>query len=153
MKKGFTLIELLVVIAIIGILAAIVLVSLSGARDRAKDARITGDMNQIRSTAEIKFSEDGDYSDVGCDGTIADSAGCSSCTNSDIQSLCEDMFDQGATSVIIQDDGTDGSGYCAEAQLNSGDYWCVDGNMVSKNYGTTDPDCDATSGSEVYTCE
>lgn len=65
-QDGFTLIELLVVIAIIGILSTIALTSLQGARNKAKEAKMSAILEEMEKAANIDWTINGSWSpDVG----------------------------------------------------------------------------------------
>lgn len=60
-KKGFTLIELLVVVSLIGILAAIMLASLSEARQQSLEASALQQMRSIHTAMELLYNDTGLY--------------------------------------------------------------------------------------------
>jgi type II secretion system protein G len=64
-KYGFTLIELLIVIAIIGLLASIVLVSLSSARQKSRISKRAADLKQIQTALELYYNDNAGYPNPG----------------------------------------------------------------------------------------
>jgi prepilin-type N-terminal cleavage/methylation domain-containing protein len=140
---GFTLIELLVVIAIIGILASIVLVSLTGAKKQANDARIISSMAQLRNVAEIHFGKVGNYDGL----CILDPTDPKA--NPDVIALKDDIDDRGGTNFNCQE-ANDNNSYCIEVQLNSKKWWCIDSDLRSQEYGDP-PACD--QGQTTKSCK
>jgi prepilin-type N-terminal cleavage/methylation domain-containing protein len=146
LSKGFTLIELLVVIAIIGILSGLIIVSMGGATNSAKDARIKSEMDQLRSTAIIYSNNNGTSgygtATVSSCGATTDFTGDTTTGKSDGKTLLADITLQqptsGTTACYITS-----STFCIMKQLNSGtsgavsNYWCIDSNGYSGNPKTT----------------
>lgn len=60
-SKGFTIIELLVVVAIIAVLAAIVLVNVTGYINQGKNAAIKGNLTTILTNAAVYYDQFGNY--------------------------------------------------------------------------------------------
>jgi prepilin-type N-terminal cleavage/methylation domain-containing protein len=63
-SRGFTIVELLIVIVVIGILAAITIVAYNGVQNRANDAVVQSDLENMAKAIQSYGAINGDYPDV-----------------------------------------------------------------------------------------
>jgi len=128
-KKGFTLIELLVVVAIISLLSSIVFASLSGGRDKAKDANVKANLNNARTIAAFYYDTNGNYGPVTsvCAGVFFLSPSMSAINVS--------MFNATGTGDYCVSNSTNYA-YGHALKTNSAFGWCVDSNGSSKQATT-----------------
>ena len=128
--RGFTLIELLVVIAIIGILASIVLVSLGGARTKAKDAAIKANMDTMRLAVEMYATGNNTYMLLPSD------------EKTSYDNAKDTAVAQGATFIVADGGYFSATKYCIQCTLPGTGSWCLDS---GGSVGGTAVACDNTA--------
>ena len=134
-QSGFTLIELLVVIAIIGILASVIIASLSSARGKSADAKIKSQLNSMRAQAML-YSIDGNaFNATMCNvynfetipqNTVFQTA------NNGLGTLFTGLDKSKMICMATAGRPSNGSSWAVAAQTSTG-LWCVDATGVSRD--------------------
>ena len=144
-ERGFTLIELLVVIAIIGILSSIIIVNLMTARGKGSDAAVKGDLSAILTQSSIDYP--GNSNSYGTNtgtspivgGATYAWSGVSGDPNVALLSVAandtttvDKTVGRALANAYIHAKGhivqytTQGGTFWVQAQLSTGEYWCID---------------------------
>ena len=157
-QNGFTLIELLVVIAIIGVLSAVVLASLSTARDKGNDAGVKSNLGSVQTQAAIFDSDRRTY------GTFDNGSGAATACptpGTSGTSFFHDVTVENAIASALKDGGTGGTAMCLATDTNyavavtrpssatssPSTYWCID--SAQNHCGVND---NSLTGTSCGTC-
>ncbi|UZE93299.1 MAG: type II secretion system protein [Candidatus Nealsonbacteria bacterium] len=139
-NKGFTLIELLVVIAIIGVLSGLVLVSLGGARSKARDVARQSDIRQIAAALELQYSDDVQYPAITVDANKRINSTSTTPTYLDPWPLDPGGGSHGCNSSK--------GAYCAPVSSDAGPEYCVYATLENGNFFTASDSGISTLGTE-----
>jgi prepilin-type N-terminal cleavage/methylation domain-containing protein len=139
-KKGFTLVELLLVIVIIGLLSAVVVVSLTDSRKKGSDAGVKNNLSAARSQGEVFYntntSAPNSYTSVCTNGVVGGAQGVGLAVLTAAKAVGLSSYAVGAsgttTTATCNDSAT---AWAAEVPLKGGGMWCVDstGRSLKKN--------------------
>lgn len=147
LRKGFTLIELLVVIAIIGILASLIIVSLTGANNRARDTQRKNNARNLDSALAQYYVDNanvypGDGVAAADTGVAIAAAG--SCTGAGALSALFGTSGYITSTTACNDPSTNARFYASSAVGNSTSYqiaWQL----------SNQSEANAPSGNGIYT--
>ena len=157
LKSGFTLIELLVVIAIIGVLASVILASLTSARAKGINAAIQAQLANMRAQSELYYSLNNNFgsgyalgayggahgTDIvpnpNCNNTIGAGMFGAPGTSGGLDTLIKGACAAGASSIIVQVDAATANKWALQATGVNSTWYCVDSSGSSKVYTGTAP--------------
>ncbi len=138
-KNGFTLIELMVVVALIAILAAVVISSLTSARNKGADASVKANLHTAANAAELFYtSNSSSYLPAG--GSTFAIATCPVYSASGTNMLSKDSGVSSAVAEAVSRGGNGSSCYNSSSfwaiavglKTSASTSWCVDNTGAAK---------------------